>query len=186
MKLSQLLEDVRQINLLTESKGQFNVVLRDLAQLGGEWVLAGGLAVGYHTKPRGTQDVDIFFSDEEALATLKNHLGGSFRQTRPHALEHKATGIEVETLTPEFLKISPQIVAMAIKTAEDRKGVSVVSREGLVALKLQRAENKDKGDIEAIIAAGGSVDLSNYGLTKKQLKLYNELERIVKNRKPLE
>jgi len=186
MKLNKLLEDIRQINLLSENKGQFAAVLRDLLQLGSGWVLGGGLAVGFYAPPRGTQDIDVFLGDEQQLQQLRDNITGAFRTVRPHALEHKLTGIEVETLTPEFLRIEPRIIQKIIETAETKDGIKVVSREGLVVLKLMRTSNRDKGDIESIIQTGGSVSLDGYDLTIEQLQVYQELEKIALNKKPLE
>ena len=134
----------------------------------------------------GTQDIDIFLSSEQQLRHLKDDLNDKFHQIGPHALEHKSTGIEIETLTPEFLKIDQQIVDTAIRSAEMSDGIRVLSREGLVALKLMRANNRDKGDIEAIIQAGGPVSLDEYKLTSEQRQVYQALAEIVKHQQRLE
>jgi hypothetical protein len=188
MKLSDLcLKAVDKICLLTEGKGPFNTVLADLLEgsqnMNVRWALVGGLAVGFHAQPRGTQDVDILVASEhdiQALATIPG-----FKRVRLHALEHLKTGIMVEVLTATFLKIDPKLALLALQSVKE-DGIPVVNKEALVALKLQRASHHDKGDIINIIKKNGSINLSKFPLTTQQLQIYSELEKEAFNEKPLE
>ena len=182
MKLSRLLESVHQIRLLTESGGELGMALRDFAtSVGSEikWALGGGLAAGFHARPRGTQDVDIFVQSENEVEKLKSICTRpKFAWGRQHAITHLYTGAEIEILSPEFLKRNPIVIKRAIETAEIHDGIPVVSKEGLIALKLQRAEHKDLGDIEEILQKHGEVDLSGFDLTNEQIRIYQSLKRL--------
>ena len=51
----------------------------------------------------------------------------------------------------------------------------MVSREGLVALKLSRGKYIDLADIESIVTKG-MVDVSSYPLTEKQREILKKIE----------
>ena len=138
------------------------------------WVLVGGLSVGFHAEPRRTDDVDIMIYGEDKLQDIKDALWKGFKdiQARKHAMKHRETGVELEILTPEFLKIDKNIVKKAIDDAVIVNDIRIVSKAGLIATKLCRGEFKDLGDIEVIVKAHGTVDVSVYPLTDKQLALY--------------
>jgi len=147
------------------------------------WALIGGLAVGFHSRPRGTQDVDILLKSGGDIDKLV-HMLKSFKRHRSHAFEHKKTGVEVEVLTPEFLNIDSSIVSKAIETSEKHnlKGsqVPVVSKAGLVALKLQRGKRQDLADIESVLSKDRSIDCSEYNLTEEQKKTLEEIREDLK------
>jgi hypothetical protein len=138
------------------------------------WVLVGGLSVGFHATPRGTDDVDIMIYSESKLSDVKDTLKHEFADipNRKHAMRHKETKVELEILTPEFLKIDTRIIKKAIDDAIVVDHMRIVSKEGLVATKLCRGEFKDLGDIEVLVKAHGVIDVSGYPLTDKQLALY--------------
>lgn len=142
------------------------------------WALCGGLAVGVHARPRGTQDVDIILAGEDSLFPFMSKVSDKFKKTRDHAMVHKTTGVEVELLTPEFLKVKSSIIQAAISRSSlspvGGSSIPVVSREGLVALKLCRGSYQDMADIESILK-GGMVDLTGYPLEEKELDLFKKL-----------
>jgi len=187
MKLSRLFETVQkasEVVALTEgsSGSPLKEALEDLIVLtpsGIKWALVGGLAVGFHARPRGTQDVDIMLASEGEIDEIARVLGDKFKKIRPHSLEHKRTGVEIELLTPEFLKIPEAVIQNIIETSEVHNGVPVASRSGIVAAKLFRRSYQDKADIEAIIRTGGPVDLSEFDLSPEQLSTYEQIKREV-------
>ena len=142
-----------------------------------DYVIIGASAFPAHGYLRATEDIDIFFQSE---TDIKNLVMPGFKLTRAHALTHLATGVEVELLTPEFLKVDKKLIRLAISTATLRDGIRVVSKEGLVALKLQRLSDYDIGDIKRIIRDNGPLNLSQYPLTPKQLAAYKQCEVNVK------
>ena len=176
MKLKNLLESVNEILALTEGTGPLKSALDDFAaSVDVPWVLGGGLAIGFHTRPRGTQDIDVFIADED-LAKVKASLPkDKFKSNREHAVVHRGTGVEVELLTPKHLGIDVELVRTAVETAIPQENVKVLSREGLIALKLQRGSYQDKADILNLIGSE-AVDLSAFPLSSKNLEDFRALE----------
>jgi len=192
IKLSESLkiaDDVR--NLTKKAQGMpLSDAVFDLANIlvgtNLQWALCGGLAVGVHARPRGTDDIDIMIGSESTLdLLLLKAIQGNFKKTRDHAITHKRTGVEVELLTPEFLKVSPEVVRKAIETAIPsqigKTTIPVISREGLVATKLFRASDYDRGDIKAVIQKGGDIDLTGWPVDEKSLVLLEKIKEEIKN-----
>jgi len=156
----------------------------------GKWALYGGLAVGVHARPRGTDDIDIVITDEGNLDEFFRLTSMTFKKTKGHAMAHKRTGVEVEALTPEFLKIPADLVAKVLNTAKPASvggaQVSVVSREGLVAMKLFRGEDYDRGDIKSVLRSGGPVDLSGWPLDTRAAALLDTIKVELTGEKPIE
>ena len=158
--------------------------LVDLAKLLGNnigWALCGGLSVGIYARPRGTDDVDILIESDIAIDNVVRLTQSVFRHNRFHALVHKQTGVEVDLVTPEFVKVDPSIVSTAIRTAiiVTLGGVNVltVTQEGLVALKLGRGITQDIADVESVLKRHNNLDLSQYVLGKKEKKLLEEIKK---------
>jgi len=121
-----------------------------------DWLLIGGTVVGFYTKPRATMDVDVLFRGED----IPNDIIG-FKKNRAHAFLHKETHVEVETLTPNYLKLPASVVDKVFDTSVNINNVSIPSPEGIVALKLHRQSLQDLADIQAI-AMKHSVDLTDW------------------------
>lgn len=176
-RLHESINAVDNVKLLFESRqGPLASALSDLIpQMNVPYVLGGGLAIGYHTRPRGTEDIDIFLRSEEDLFSLVNNIGARFRRHRKHAIEHRPTGVEIELLTPEFLGINRRVIDTAIDTAiKDEDGINVVSRSGLIALKLQRSDRRDLADIESLVASG-DIEIDEFGLSDEQLEKLRDI-----------
>ena len=133
-------------------------------------VLIGGLAVSYHAVPRSTMDIDIIFSGVPPL-TVNN-----FKKIRPHAFEHKPTGVEIEVLTASFLNISQALVDKVHASAHKSDGMLVASLEGLISLKLQRGSRQDLADIETILKVFPHISLTGWPLSDAQLKIFNDIK----------
>jgi hypothetical protein len=157
--------------------------LSELLQNKIKWALCGGLAIGAYTNPRGTEDVDIILENDAIIDTVVQLTQSLFRHNRFHALVHKQTGVEVDLVTPEFIKVDLSIVLKAIATASiiNLGGIKVpiVTKAGLVALKLGRASAYDIGDIESIIKNNNDIDLSQYSLGEKEKKLFEDIKKKV-------
>jgi len=180
-----LSQRMRGLNKLASNQ-PLHQTLKDLAVLLNnytKWALCGALAVGVRAKPRGTQDVDIVLENDGVIDIVVRLSQSLFKHSRIHALTHKRIGVEVDLVTPEFIKVDPSIVSTAINTATivNLGGVSVptVTKEGLVALKLGRGSSYDIGDIEAIIKNNPNIDLSQYVLGEKEKKLFEEIKKRV-------
>ena len=111
-----------------------------------KWMLIGGILVGYYVRPRTTTDVDVIFMEEDEIPKTVNN----FKRTRNHAFQHEHTHVEVEVLTPEYLKIPKEIVNHAFETSILSDGIRIPSVEGLIALKICRASFQDLADIQNI------------------------------------
>lgn len=162
-------------------------VLRDVvaATEGKGWALIGGLAVGFRSEPRGTQDVDLLIvGDLESVAASMTRCG-LFKRTRPHAMEHRETGIEVEILTHDFVGQPESLVAAACRDSEWVQvtdfQIPVARPKYLIALKLKRAlgrgmkATQDRADILRLLKYHGPQDLSDLPLDEKQIALYEQL-----------
>jgi hypothetical protein len=168
------------------SNQPLNKTLVDLSNLlknNIKWALCGGLAVGAYSNPRGTQDIDIILESDNTIDTVVKLTQVFFKRNRAHALTHRQTGVEVDLVTPEFVKVEPAIVHAAIETAHvfgfGGSIVPIVTKEGLVALKLCRASSYDIGDIESIIRKNGEINLSQYNLKDKEIKLFEDIKKRV-------
>jgi predicted NBD/HSP70 family sugar kinase len=83
-------------------------------------------------------------------------------------------------VTPEFINVKSSIINKAILTAKQNivgeVSVPVVSRDGLVALKLNRGEYMDLADIQSILR-NGKVNVSGYDLSIEQKQMLEEIEK---------
>lgn len=145
--------------------------LQDWIKNSGKGILIGGNAMSYYGKPRATMDVDILFMNNEQVPSEVN----GFKRIRPSAYQHTDTHVEIETVTPELVGISADLVRAVYETANEIDGYRVASPSGLIALKLQRLKNNDIGDIVQMINTG-SVDLSPFPLSEKNLEDFKEIQ----------
>ncbi len=135
-------------------------------------VLIGGLALSYHVRPRMTQDLDFLYLH---ASDVPDQVPG-FKRIRPHAFEHDQTHVEVEIITPDFVKIPVALAERVIATATESDGIRIATAAGLVALKLFRLSLQDKADIVALIKSGRISDLSSFPLPPDQLAAFDELQ----------
>jgi len=184
MKLKTLYETIvaaDSVRMLTESGPHTALfdALTDLDIRGIRWALIGGLAVGFRATPRGTQDIDIALASDGDIDVLVSKLPPTFKQIRPHAVEHKPTGVEVELITPQFVKMDSELFDKILDdvTIENMNGheIPVVSARGLIVLKLGRAKRRDLGDIEDIVTKLGPINISKYDVPPDKMALYNEI-----------
>jgi len=159
-----------------------------------QYALCGGLVVGLYGRARGTDDIDIIIKNESDIDIIVNLVSGIFNHNRKHCIVHIKTGVEIGLLTAEFLNINNlninnDLVNMAIDTALTKNigalKIPVVSKEGLIALKLQRGNEYDIGDIKNILRNNSIIDLNSWklSLTNKTLfdKIVSELKNETKN-----
>lgn len=110
-------------------------------------VVIGGCLMGIYGKPRNTTDGDVLYLNGES--SLPSQVEG-FKRTRNHAFTHNSTGVEIEVLTPEYLKLSPDVVHYVRDSVVLSGGIKIVSRNALIVLKCQRLNPHDKSDIFSI------------------------------------
>ena len=146
---------------------EFTAVIRALEDAQLEYALCGALALAVHGAPRATKDIDLIArkQDAEALRELARRLGFVFEAL---PMEFAGSGIEVQRFTKlvdgrplmlDVLWLNPKLQAIW----EDRERVpwadgtlSVVSRDGLITLKLTAGRAQDLVDVQSLAAAEGN------------------------------
>jgi hypothetical protein len=134
-----------------------------------DWMLIGGLVVGYYTKPRTTMVVDVLFGSEMSIPTTV----AGFKKHRGHAFQHNATHVEIEVLSPEYLNMDKQLYDEVFDTSIVENGVRIPSAAGLICLKLGRSSPQDLADIYAIVSKHSTVNIAGYSV-KEELILNAE------------
>lgn len=147
----------------------FRAIVHRLTEVNIPFAVCGGLAVSIHTLPRATVDIDLL-APADALTRLGDVLEPLGFVRRHRAPLHLAQG---QVIMHRFTKIVPGdpdvlgldvIEARAGVTADawatrvsaewEGRSITVVSREGLIALKRLRGSPRDVIDI-ATLERGG-------------------------------
>ena len=128
-----------------------------------EYALCGGLAVGVHGFPRATVDIDILIlSESEPRVRDLARMRGYVIEARPMSFSRGATEIRrISKIDPddgEVLMLDLLLVTPAVEDVwQTRERVIwhdadlwVVSREGLIRLKLLRSSDQDLVDIKRL------------------------------------
>ena len=138
--------------------------LRDALRAGNvDYALCGGLALGIHGHPRATIDIDLLIQPDDYphVEAIGAALGFSIK-ARPMSFSRGATEIrrisKIDPADGEVLILDLLLVTTAIRDVwVSRERVMwkdaelyVVSREGLVALKLLRSSDQDLVDIKKL------------------------------------
>ena len=152
---------------MTDIYAEFVAVVRAFDDAGIEYALCGALALAVHGAPRATKDIDLIArkEDEARIHEVVAKIGFT-HAALPMRLA--GSGIEVQRFTKlaegrplllDVLWLCPSLQTIW----EDRERVpwaagtlSVVSREGLVTLKLTAGRAQDLVDIQSLTAAEGN------------------------------
>jgi hypothetical protein len=127
------------------------------------YALCGGLAVAIHGHPRATIDIDLMVQEQDVIQAkeLAGTLGFRFEAT-PMVLHGSAVPIhrvskidrDGEVLMVDLLVVTP-FTAEAWHSRETHewhgRPLTVVSRQGLIALKRLRSSPQDLADIAALM-----------------------------------
>lgn len=133
------------------------------------YVIVGGIAVSHWTRPRSTMDVDVLLMSKDGLVV------DGFKKAREHALVHRDTHVEVETLTPSFIRTDEQRAAKIFETAVGiGDGAKVASPQALVVMKLKRLSHQDKADIDSLVKEFGKPDPHFWGLSHEESLLLDQ------------
>jgi hypothetical protein len=154
--------------LIPEVAAAFNDWKKNTTDL--KYVLIGGVALSYYTKPRSTTDSDLLFLAKEDIPAEVP----KFKRHRTGAFEHKQTGVEIEVLTPESIKMTQELADAIYERSAPVDDIRVASPAGLIASKLERWSLQDRADIDAILAIT-EIDLTPYPLTEKHLDRFNSI-----------
>jgi hypothetical protein len=143
---------------------ELDAVRTALNDAGIEYALCGGLAVGVHGYPRATVDIDLLIraEDEERLYAAVEALGFTLK-ARPMSFDGGAMQIrrvsKVDAGDGEVLMLDLLLVTPEYQRVWDtrqrlqwrNRELTVVSREGLIALKRSRSSAQDLADIEKLM-----------------------------------
>jgi hypothetical protein len=129
-----------------------------------DYALCGGIAMAVHDRPRATVDIDLLIAADslEELIEISKMLGYTIRgldltlandaiEIRRVSKIDKDTGI---VLSLDLLLITPQIQHVwdsRVQANWEGGKLSVVSREGLIALKKLSGRPQDLADISALL-----------------------------------
>ncbi len=126
-----------------------------------DYALCGGLAMAIHGRARATVDIDLLLLSDslDAAKDIAAELGYNIRgldmSFAKGAVEiRRVSKIDTESgqvLSLDFLLVTPQIQGIwdrRVKAEWQDGTISVVSREGLIALKSLRNSAQDQADIE--------------------------------------
>jgi len=152
---------------------EVEAAVKDWIKGGAHGVLIGGLALSFHGRPRYTQNIDILSTSDVP------HSIPGFKKHREHAFGHQRTGVEIEVLKPEHIKMLPMMAQHITNTAIEVNGAKVASPEGLVASKLHRFSLQDKADIHHLVHSGKANKEKLWGgfpLTDEHKKRFSEIE----------
>ncbi len=130
-----------------------------------DYALCGGLALAVHAIPRATIDIDLLVP-RDALAKAKSAarlLGFTIEATVMKLAKgsveiHRLSKIDPESgdlLTLDFLVVTPKTRSAWTTRQQvewEHGRLSVVSKSGLIALKLLRNSGQDKEDIRKLKA----------------------------------
>ncbi len=128
-----------------------------------DYALCGGLAMAIHGRARATVDIDLLLLSDslDAAKDIAAELGYNIRgldmSFAKGAVEiRRVSKIDTESgqvLSLDFLLVTPQIQGIwdrRVKAEWQDGTISVVSREGLIALKSLRNSAQDQADIEVL------------------------------------
>ena len=149
---------------MTDVYAEFVAIVRAFDQANIEYALCGALALAVYGAPRATLDIDVIARKSDADRIREVVRGGGFTfEALP--MEFSGSGIEVQRFTKliagrplmlDVLWLNPKLQAIW----DDRQRVPwqggtlcVVSREGLITLKLTAGRAQDLVDIQALTAA---------------------------------
>ena len=136
-------------------------------------VLIGGLALSYHAKPRQTMDIDVLYLNQKQIPDKVD----GFKRIRDHAYLNLDTHVEIEILDANFLNINAGLVQTVIDNAVNTGGMPVADAGGLIALKLQRGNRRDLGDIETLIPCQPNIEPYREYLTDVQIETFEQIKR---------
>lgn len=146
---------------------EFVVVIRAFEDANLDYALCGALALAVHGAPRATKDIDLIARKEDAdrIREIARRLGFVFEAL---PMEFPGSGIEIQRFTKlvegqplmlDVLWLSPKLKPVwdgreRVQWAEGT--LSVVSRDGLITLKLTAGRAQDLVDIQSLAAAEGN------------------------------
>jgi hypothetical protein len=137
-----------------------------------EYLVVGGYAVGVHSEPRATKDLDIFIrADEKNSVAVYRALaayGAPVEDLTPDAFKNEPTSIFQIGMPPNRIDILQSIDGVSFDEAwqsrveglvDGEVPVHVISRDHLIQNKLATGRAQDIADVEAIRNSAKEGDL---------------------------
>ena len=128
------------------------------------WMLIGGIVVGFYSRPRTTTDIDVIFASEADIPVAV----AGFKRNRQHAFTHNETHVEIETVTPASINIPKELFDQVVTDSIIRNDIRIPTASGMVALKLMRGELQDLADVQAIMKHN-VVDISKFSIPSEKI-----------------
>ena len=137
------------------------MLVSSLDRHGVDYAICGGIALAIHGVPRATQDIDLLAQENElgALRSAARECGYVF-ETEP--MEFSQSGVTIIRFT-KLIGVQPLMLDVLLAIGPARRvwagrleilfegtRVKVVSREGLITLKLAAARPQDLVDIQRL------------------------------------
>ncbi|MBA3464580.1 MAG: nucleotidyl transferase AbiEii/AbiGii toxin family protein [Deltaproteobacteria bacterium] len=149
--------------------GELVALLSALDEAKVEYALCGALALAVHGAPRATKDIDLIARKEDhaGIREIAKRLGYVFEAL---PMEFSGSGIEVQRysklvdgrpLMLDLLWLNAKLETVwndRVRLAWREGTLSVVSRDGLITLKLTAGRPQDLVDIQSLTAAEGNRD----------------------------
>jgi hypothetical protein len=143
---------------------EFVAIVRALDEANIDYALCGALALAVHGAPRATKDIDLIArkDDVDRIREVAKRTGFVFEAL---PMTFSGSGIEVQRFTkliegrPLMLDVLWLIPALEPIWADRQRlpwnegTISVVSRDGLITLKLTAGRAQDLVDIQSLTAA---------------------------------
>ncbi|HEY0158318.1 MAG TPA: hypothetical protein VGF28_13635 [Thermoanaerobaculia bacterium] len=139
---------------------ELGAVVDALHAAGVEYALCGGLALAVHGAPRATIDIDLLVGTGDVARVREIAEGLGFRFP---AMPMNFSNIRIDRITKIDAVGDTLMLDLLVTTPElehvwrgrqhlpwKGRQISVVSREGLVTLKMLRASKQDLADIERL------------------------------------
>lgn len=146
-------EDIRQLLLALNAHGV-------------EYLVVGGWAVGFHSEPRATKDIDLFIradvKNSEAVFRALAEFGAPLAGLTSADFRDNSTSVFQLGVAPARADILQAIEAVDFDGAWNRRvefslegiSVNVISAEDLIRNKTKVGRLRDLADVEAIREAG--------------------------------
>jgi hypothetical protein len=156
-------------SIMIDVYAEFVALVRALDEAAVEYAICGALALAIHGAPRATKDIDLIArrEDQVRIREVATRCGFVFKAL---PMEFAGSGIEVQRFT-KLVDGRPLMLDVLWLNAklqpiwDDRQQVpwsdrtiSVVSRDGLITLKLTAGRAQDLVDIQSLTAAEGTRD----------------------------
>jgi len=130
---------------------------------GVEYLVVGGYAVGVHSEPRATKDLDIFIrasvENSEAIFRALKAYGAPLEEMTPQDFRDEPASVFQIGVPPQRIDILQSIDGVAFEDAwqdrtealiEGELPAHVISRKHLIQNKLMSSRTRDLADVEAI------------------------------------